>query len=293
MLKELSGKTAVITGGAGGIGRGIATAVAAEGVNVALVDIDGAALDVAVHEIAWRSNVKVRGFRCDVSERPAVYRLADDIEREMGNIHILCNNAGVSRPGVELDQLADDDFDWIMGVNLFGVQNCLRAFLPKIRGHGEGGHIVNTASIGGLRISRGTLNAAYGASKMATVSLSVSLEELLEGSGIGVSVLCPQATNTNINTTTRVRPERFGGPDDRDLHPEFTETLRHGLSGEDVGRFVLHALKHGEFFVLSHPHVRAEVEEWHKRVLDGFDRAEMTAKELDLRVRPTPAPGKR
>jgi NAD(P)-dependent dehydrogenase (short-subunit alcohol dehydrogenase family) len=169
------------------------------------------------------------------------------------------------------------------GVNFFGVQNGIRAFVPKIRAHGEGGHVVNTASIGGLRVSKGTRNGAYGATKMAVVGLSVSLQEALEGTGISVSVLCPEATDTNINTSARVRPERFGGPDGRDLHPEFTATLRKGLSGEEVGRFVLHALKHGEFFILSHPHTRGEVEEWHRRVIDGYDRAERIAVEVGVK----------
>jgi NAD(P)-dependent dehydrogenase (short-subunit alcohol dehydrogenase family) len=285
MIKDLKGKTAVVTGAASGIGRGIAHRLAEAGAHVALCDIEAGPLAEVQAEVR-RQGVEARTYVLDVSDRAAVYRVADQVESDFGKIHVVCNNAGVAYPSVPLDETPDNDIDWVIGVNLFGVANGIKAFTPKLRAHGEPGHIVNTASTSGLQIRTGMHRGLYSASKMAVVALSQGLAEALEGTKIGVSVLCPQAVNTQIYAAERNRPDRFGGADKEAKRSELAELLKKGMSGDDVGRFVLHAIQHGEFFIFTHPDFRPTVEAWHQRIMDGFDRAAEIADELGLRTKP-------
>src|SRR5579883_3206961 len=209
-MKELRNKNAFVTGAASGIGLGICRALAREGVNVALADIEQEPLDKAVAEIA-ALGVRSFGMPLDVSDEAAVDRAAEKVATGFDGLHLLVNNAGVTFAGSPLLGVPQRQFDWIFGVNVFGALNCLRAFVPLIRKHGEGGHILNTASIGGLQVNPQLRNGPYAMTKYAVVAMSETLALDLEGSGIGVSVFCPALVATNLMRSGNRRPERFGG----------------------------------------------------------------------------------
>ncbi|MEQ8950721.1 SDR family NAD(P)-dependent oxidoreductase, partial [Parvibaculum sp.] len=147
-MKDLSGKTAFITGGASGIGLSMARAFGAAGMNVMLADINEEDLAAAVTELNERQ-VKAAGVRCDVAERQSVERAAKETVDRFGKVHVVCNNAGVGAGG-PIDAVKPGDWDWTIAVNLMGVVYGMEAFLPHIRAHGEGGHYVNTASMAGM-----------------------------------------------------------------------------------------------------------------------------------------------
>lgn len=205
-MKDLKGKTAFVTGAASGIGRGLALVLAQQGCKLAIADLEPAPLEAVRAELEQRG-AEVVALTLDVSDREAVYRAADETERAFDKVHIVCNNAGIGLRDTPLDQIADSDYDWA-----FGVVNGFKAFLPKIKKHGEGGHIVNTASMAGLHVMPGWHHGLYAATKMAVVALSEGFQEALAGSNIGVSVLCPAAVDSKIYRSGRVRPARFGGP---------------------------------------------------------------------------------
>ena len=272
-MHDFEGKTAVITGAGSGIGAGMARVFAHAGMNVAVCDIraDAAAETAAAVEAAGGRAV---ALTVDVSDRSSVERAADEAERAFGSIHIACNNAGVTMMGVPLEALPSADWDWIVGVNLYGVIHGIQIFTPRIRRHGEPGHVVNTASIGGYRVRGGWHGGAYAMTKYGVVALSEALEHELVGSGIGVSVLSPMAVNTAIPFSARARPERLGGPFVRPEDHFQVEHLKDGLEPDVVGQRVLDAIREGEFFVFTHPSTRAWIEERHKRLMQAYDSAE-------------------
>jgi NAD(P)-dependent dehydrogenase (short-subunit alcohol dehydrogenase family) len=285
-MKDLNGKTAFVTGAAGAIGSGMARALAREGANLALADMETAPLEALRQELA-AAGTNAHALQLDVSDRPAVYRAAEEIERIFGKVHIVCNNAGVGYRGVPVQDIPDSDFDWVFAVNTFGVINGIKAFLPKLLKHGEGGHIVNTASIAGFQTQIAWHHGLYAASKMAVVALSEDLEASLRPKGIGVSVLAPAAVDSKIYRSGRVRPARFGGPFAREPDAEAEAALRAGLSGDQIGVFVLRAIKDGEFFIFTHPQARDYIERRHRRIMAGYDRADRLVAELGLQTRPT------
>ena len=191
MLQELDGKVAVITGGGSGIGASLARACAAEGMRVVVADVNGDRAEAIASELPHDT----AAFKpVDVSDAAQVQELADFAFDTFGAVHLLCNNAGVSPVGRVWDY-SDEDFRWLVGVNLFGVANGLRSFVPRMIEQGEG-HIVNTGS-GASFVSTPRLGP-YCATKHAIVGLSEALRYELEGTGIGVSVLVPAGVNTNI-----------------------------------------------------------------------------------------------
>lgn len=280
-MKDLAGKTAFVTGAAGAIGSGIARALARQGVNLALADMATEPLEALRDELVSKGT-KALALRLDVSDRPAVYRAADEVAGAFGKVHILCNNAGVGYRGVPVEEIPDSDFDWVFGVNTFGVINGIKAFLPKLLAHGEGGHIVNTASIAGFQTQIAWHHGLYAASKMAVVALSEDLEASLKPKGIGVSVLAPAAVDSQIYRSGRVRPARFGGPFAREPDAEAEAALRAGFSGDQIGIFVLRAIKDDEFFIFTHPAARDYIERRHRRIMAGYDRADRIVAELGL-----------
>ena len=155
---ELSGKTAFVTGAANGIGLGICRALARHGVNIVLADIELAQLEIAQRELAT-FNVRTHAIEVDVSDAAAFERAADEAEAEFGNIHFLFNNAGVSLGVMPLWEVTPAQWEWIFGVNVQGVVNGIRTLVPRMRKHGEAGHVVNTASIGGLQVNPKLRNA--------------------------------------------------------------------------------------------------------------------------------------
>jgi NAD(P)-dependent dehydrogenase (short-subunit alcohol dehydrogenase family) len=273
-MKDIAGKVAFVTGAANGIGLGICRALARAGAHIAMADIEPDTLAGARSEIA-RLGAQAIALPLDVSDADAVERAADAVEAEFGKVHIVCNNAGVSLGNVKLLEMTPEQWNWIFGVNLFGVVNGVQAFVPRIRRHGEGGHIVNTASMAGLQVNPAIPGiGAYAMTKHGVVALSEALEMELRGSGIGISVLCPAQVNTTLYESGSRRPERFGGSYEREDLPAARTRSETGLSADAVGRQVVHTIRTGEYFVFTHPDARSRIEERHARMLAGFDAAE-------------------
>jgi NAD(P)-dependent dehydrogenase (short-subunit alcohol dehydrogenase family) len=277
-VKDFKAKTAVVTGAASGIGAGIATTLAGAGMNVALVDIQERALQ-QVHGQITAAGGKAIAIRADVSDARSLAAAAQAAEQAYGRIHVAVNNAGVAMHGTPLEEMALEDWNWVIGVNLYGVIHGIRTFVPLIRKHGEGGHVVNTASIGGLQMRPGWNTGAYSMTKYAVVALSEALEQELQGSGIGVSVLCPAAVRTSIYDSAKNRPARLGGPFERKQHRFLKDTIADGLAPVEVGERVLRAIRDDEFFVFTHSEPRQVIEARHRRILDAFDRIAAIEKE--------------
>jgi NAD(P)-dependent dehydrogenase (short-subunit alcohol dehydrogenase family) len=238
-----------------------------------LADIEKTALDRALASLSG-IGPEIRGVVCDVADPASVDSAAEATFSAFGKVHILCNNAGVGARG-GIDHVALDNWRWVLDVNLLGVVNGVRAFLPHIRAHGEGGHIVNTASIAGI-INSVQGFAPYPASKFAVVGMSEGLAVELKPLGIGVSVLCPGFVRTNILERARNRPQRYGPtppPDTANpLYARFAELLRTGMDPADVAQRVLAAVRDDELYVFTHPEMRGAVEERFRAILAAFDR---------------------
>jgi NAD(P)-dependent dehydrogenase (short-subunit alcohol dehydrogenase family) len=270
-VKELAGKFAFVTGAANGIGLGIARALGRGGVHVALADIERDGIERAAREVA-SLGVRTLALPLDVSDRSAVEGAARQVEAHFGRVHICVNNAGISLQRGAAHRIAPEQWDWLMGVNVFGAVNGVRAFLPLIERHGEEGHIVNTASIAGLQVHAGLRNGSYSMTKYAVVAFSEALEAELAGSPIGVSVLCPALVTTTINASSKRRPERFGGPfaEDRvDVAALVSDQI--AWTPDEVGDRVVHAIRTSEFFIFTHGVMRAGIERRHQRIMAAFD----------------------
>ncbi len=272
-MMDFSGKTAFVTGAANGIGLGICRALARSGVNLVLADIERAQLDIARQELST-FNIRTRAIELDVSDAGAFARAADEAEAEFGNIHFLFNNAGVTLGPTPLWEVTPEQWEWIFGVNIFGVINGIRALVPRMKKHGETGHVVNTASIGGLQVNPKLRNGSYAMTKYAIVAASEALALDLQDSNLGVSVLCPALVATTLHASSQRRPARLGGPYQRpgaDLAKTWQSA---GLSPDDVGNRVLDAVARKEFFIFTHEEPRAWIEARHARLLAGFDSIE-------------------
>ncbi len=277
-MRDLAGKCAVITGGAEGIGLGMATAFAEAGMRLALLDIDGAALEKARAKLAPHG-VQVDLFTIDVAERAAMADTAAAVKAACGAVHILCNNAGVGGAGGPLHALPDSEWDWVIGVNLQGVINSLQSFLPLLLDHDQGSHVVNTASMSGLLAAPNLGIGAYTTSKFAVVGLSEALEHDLASTGVGVSVLCPGFVRTRILEGGRNRPARHGGAFAPPPGNPMAALIAEGLDPLHIGRRVRHAVLNDEFYILTHPEWRRYVIDRHDRVMRAFDAAEEIARE--------------
>jgi NAD(P)-dependent dehydrogenase (short-subunit alcohol dehydrogenase family) len=272
-MMDFSGKTAFVTGAANGIGLGICRALARSGVNIVLADIEQAQLEIARQELST-FNVRTRAIEVDVSDLTAFERAADEAEAEFGNIHFLFNNAGVSLGAAPLWDLTPAQWEWIFGVNIFGVINGIKALVPRMRSHGEPGHVVNTASIGGLQVNAKLRNGSYAMTKYAIVAASEALALDLEGSNLGVSVLCPALVATTLHASSQRRPARLGGPYQRPGADTSKAWHSAGLAPDDVGKRVLDAVARSEFFIFTHEEPREWIEARHARLLAGFDSIE-------------------
>src|SRR5207247_143348 len=191
-----------VTGGGSGIGRGLALAFAREGARVVLADVDESAMDGVARE-ARGLGVEALAVRTDVSELVSVQALAERAWQAFGGVHVLCNNAGVALWG-GLERATHRDWQWAMGVNLWGVIHGVETFVPRMIAAGEPGHVVNTASMAGLIASQGL--GVYNTTKYAVVGLSETLAKDLKPYRIGVSVLCPMGVATQIRESARNRP---------------------------------------------------------------------------------------
>jgi NAD(P)-dependent dehydrogenase (short-subunit alcohol dehydrogenase family) len=248
-MNDISGKTAIVTGAASGIGLGIATALAEAGANVVMADIQKDAVEEAAHGLSG-TNKRVIPVRVDVTLEQSVIDALSEAERAFGKLHIACNNAGVPMHGTRLIDVPPGDWAFVIGVNVWGIIHGIRHFVPAILKHGEEGHVVNTASVAGFQNRRGTQQGPYSMSKYAALSLSEAIEHELEGTNVGVTVLCPGPINTNIARGARNRPDHMGGPQIRASNEAvLTERLATtGLDPKKVGERVVDAIRTKTFY---------------------------------------------
>jgi NAD(P)-dependent dehydrogenase (short-subunit alcohol dehydrogenase family) len=256
-MQNLPGKTAFVTGGASGIGLGIAKALLGAGMNVVVADIRDDHLQAAEGELGHASRVLAQ--KLDVTDRADFARAADAAEARFGKIHLLCNNAGVAVVGpTALATFAD--WDWVMGVNLGGAINGIVTILPRIRKHGEGGHVVNTASMSGLMPHPGA--TIYGTSKGAAVHMMECMRAELEPEGIICSAFCPGAVQSNIADAAATRPAALADTG----YAEADKRRRQGgnffhlyLTKEETGARVLQGILNDELYILTHSEFREGV----------------------------------
>jgi NAD(P)-dependent dehydrogenase (short-subunit alcohol dehydrogenase family) len=274
-MRELAGKVAFVTGAASGIGLGIATALAQAGVKVMLCDIEEAALGTAVERLQ-ATNADVAGVRADVSLKAELQAAAEATIARFGRVHILVNNAGVGG-GASYGDWTDASWDWTIGVNLMSVIWGIEIFGPLIEAHGEGGHIVSTASMAGLIPAT---NPAYTVTKYGVVALSENLRAVLGGRGIGVSVLCPGFIRTRIMESQRNVPERLAGtieapPLTGDV-AAFVELARaaiaRGIDPLYVGELVCEAIEGDWPYIFTDLDFEPAFEARVAGIREGFDR---------------------
>ena len=275
-MQDLTGKNAFVTGGASGIGFAMAQAFLNEGMNVAIADVDAEALARAKAVLSG-SNARVLAVQLDVTDRAQYEQVAQRVEAELGNIHVLCNNAGVYRGGA-LDAVTYADWDWVMGVNVGGVINGLQTMLARIERHGEGGHVVNTASMAGVTTSPGL--GVYNASKFAVVGLSEALRQDLAPKGIGVSVLCPGMVRTRILESERTRPAQFdvneqGAQAAAEAHSQImTMAMNTGIDPAEVADLVVHGIRNNQFYLFPHPEMKGAAQVRIGEMLEAFGEAD-------------------
>jgi NAD(P)-dependent dehydrogenase (short-subunit alcohol dehydrogenase family) len=276
-MRELAGKTAFVTGGAGGIGLALGRAFAEAGMKVMLADIEAEALSGAVTSL-HNVGPEVRGVLCDVADAASLDRAARETIEAFGNVHVVCNNAGVAAAG-GIDNISLDNWRWVLDVNLMGVVYGVRAFLAHIRAHGEGGHFVNTASMAGMNGGLGF--SPYTASKFAVVGMSEGLAEQLKPHGIGVSVLCPHFIRTRIHESGRNRQAQYGETQTFDpaspngqMLALITASIAAGLDPADVAARVLAAIRDDELYVFTHPDMRGHVDARFAAIQAAMDKVE-------------------
>jgi NAD(P)-dependent dehydrogenase (short-subunit alcohol dehydrogenase family) len=269
---DISGKTAIVTGAASGIGLGIATALAEAGANVVMADIQKDAIEQAAHNLSG-TNKRVMPVRIDVTVEQSVVDALAEAERAFGKLHIACNNAGVPMHGTRMVDVSPRDWEFVIGVNMWGVIHGIRHFVPAILKHGEEGHIVNTASVAGVQNRRGTNQGPYSMTKYAVLSLSEALEIELEGTNVGVSVLCPGPIATNIARGARNRPDHMGGPqvratDEATLSERLATT---GLDPKRVGERVVDAIRTGTFYAFVSAVPAEVIKARHRRIEEALN----------------------
>jgi NAD(P)-dependent dehydrogenase (short-subunit alcohol dehydrogenase family) len=260
---NIGSKVAVVTGGAGGIGFSIASALARAGAAVALADIDGVAVEAAASRLR-EQGAEVTPFLLDVGEPGDWARCVDEIKSRYGNAHILCNNAGLASAAPVAD-LPMAQWDRIMRVNASGAFYGSQIFIAHLRDHGEPGHIVNTASIVGLFSSPGL--GAYVASKYAIVGLSEMMRFELEAEGTGVSVLCPGVVGTSLaENSGRILDERRHNGQLQSV----SDVVGSAMEPEYIGSAVVAAIEANTFYVITHPEYRSVLEARHRVILEDF-----------------------
>jgi NAD(P)-dependent dehydrogenase (short-subunit alcohol dehydrogenase family) len=246
-LTSLTDRTAVVTGGASGIGRALSLLFARAGAHVVVADLDEAGMADTVAEVS-RAGRRGLAVRTDVSRLADVEALAERAFGEFGAVHVVCNNAGVALWG-GLESVTHKDWEWAMGVNLWGVIHGVEAFVPRMVAGKQPGHVVNTASMAGLIASQGL--GIYNTTKYAVVGLSETLQKDLRGYDIGVSVLCPMGVHTQIRQSDRNRPAALRNePGERDGRA--VELIGRYLPPEHVAERVLRAIYANRLYVITH-----------------------------------------
>ncbi len=268
-METFENRTAVVTGAASGIGRASAKAFAQLGMSVALLDIRAPELAAVVNEIR-ALGARAIGVTTDVSETESVEAAALQVEHTFGRVHLVMNNAAVFLRGLRMDVAPDAAWEWIVGVNLYGVIRVVRSFLPLIRAHGQDGHVINTASISGLVVGDRE-SGAYSATKFAVIAFSEALEHDLKGTGIGVSVLIAGAVSTDFYVNSARSRGSIGGPN---RYAETPPDIAAGMKPEEVVRRMLEGVRAGQFFIPTHPETRPAVEARHARLMAAYAFAE-------------------
>lgn len=262
-MREFAGKTAFITGGASGIGLGMARAFLGRGMKVVIGDLLQAHLDEA--RGALGASNRLHCIRLDVSDRAAMHDAARETAEVFGNVHVLCNNVGVSqRNGI--DEASYADWDYVLNVNLGGTVNGLVEFLPGMKAHGEGGHLVNTSSMAGM-IPVPAFAGIYATSKFAVRGMSDALRLALAPFGIGVSVLCPGMVRTRAMTAGQVYREVHesdGG------QGELRDPIEGGMDPAELGEIVVGAIERNEPYIFPHGEFREEVAAYFDEMLRAF-----------------------
>lgn len=255
-MEQLNGRVAVVTGGASGIGRALAEKLGGEGMKVVLADVEPGPLDATARDLRARG-IATLAVVTDVTKPDQVQRLAEKTLEEFGGVHVVCNNAGVFAGGLCWTQPVAD-YEWVLGVNMWGVIHGIRTFVPIMLERGEEGHVVNTASMAALTAN--PYAAAYHMSKHAVLALSEVLYHELRGLGarIGVSALCPEAVATKIDDCERNRPSALRAHDGGALPPDvelvngaIKAAVAGGIPTSVIADRVLRAIREDRFYVLS------------------------------------------
>jgi NAD(P)-dependent dehydrogenase (short-subunit alcohol dehydrogenase family) len=253
-MKDLRDKVAFVTGGASGIGLGIVKALVGAGAKAVIADLRRDHLDAALEHFKRAGLAeRVHGITLDVTDRAAMAAAAAETERRFGKVHVLVSNAGVGIEG-PLRNATYDDWDFGLGVNLGGVVNGIQTFVPRIRAHGDGGHVVNTASLAGL-VWMPSFMAVYATSKAAVITLSECIRDDLAPDRIGVSVLCPGPVKSNIHESGQNRPAKFRGSSGFGAAEESLARRKVSplwMEPEAVGQKVLKAIRNDELYIITH-----------------------------------------
>lgn len=278
-LATVKGKTAFVTGGSSGIGLGIARALSAAGMKVVFTYRSEAHRDAALTSFP-ADNPGVHAIQLDTADRDAMPRAADETERRFGNVHLLVNNAGIGMPAL-LSDVSWQDWDWAMNVNINGVFNGIRTFLPRMLAHGEGAHIVSTSSSAG--IVAGTLGV-YATAKFAVVGMMESLRTEMEGKNVGVSVFCPGLVRSSIFDIERNRPASHGNvgrepPKPPPLKPGAApiDIMAAAMDPMEAGRQVLAGIRRNDLYILSHPEFEPVVRQRVQLLLASFSKKPVPA----------------
>lgn len=275
-MDDFSGKTAFITGGASGIGFGIAEAFAEVGMQIMLSDIEATALDAAVATLS-ESGARVRGVQCDVMNADSVAAAAQTTIDAFGNVHLLCNNAGVSLAG-SVDTASLEAWHWVMAVNFMGAVHGVRSFLPQMKAHGEASHILNTGALSSVMPLPGI--GPYSAAKAALLSVTETLALELEGTNVGTTILLPAAVRTRLSSSVRNRPDAYGGTVENS--PEHLQVMgafqamfdQAGFEPIRIGRRAVEAMSNNELFAFTHVAWRPEVEARNQRFAEALNAAD-------------------
>jgi len=270
-MEDVKGKVAFITGGANGIGLGIAHAFVNAGMKVMIADIRDEALQTAKAEFeADGQGDSVATVQLDVTDRAAMKAAADAVEQTFGKVHVLVNNAGVGVTG-PVREAKFDDWDWGMDVNLGGVLNGIIEFMPRLNSHGEGGHIINTSSMAAVVPMRAA--SIYITAKSAVLGLSEELRGELEEDNISVSAFCPGPVQTNISKSAELRPEKYRKDSGFEKYEKQLSDRPNSalwMTMEEVGERVLAGLQRDDLFIFTHPEFKQGFAERCQKMLDSF-----------------------
>ncbi len=266
-MKDFAGRTAFVTGGANGVGIGLVRALLAQGCNVAVADIRPASIDAALRAL---DNPRAMGVEVDVSSRKHLARAAEAVEARFGVVSLLFNNAGVNLFQT-IEDSSYDDWDWLMGVNLHGPINGVMTFVPRMIRAGQGGYVVNTASMAAF-LAAGVCGI-YNTTKFAVRGLSESLRASLAPHGIGVSVLCPGLVKSYIYASDEVRPTGLKAGA-KPVNPENVKRLaavhEFGMEPDVIAARVLEAMRENRFHIFTHPEFKDELSEVFAEILQDF-----------------------